>query len=197
MPKGLFFIIGIRRSGTSILRDIILKSPDVLGIEYEPHPLWFSTMMLHFDRFNSNATWKRTVNEFKDKRKLGLYGAKFALNPGIDALDWVWLNEAFDSPKFIFINRNIEDSYRSYMKVDKDIKRGIMPENAYFPAFHFLLASFNKFVVQNSSRSCWVSYEKMIMNPSVELAKVWSLLDIRPVKDLGKFIKRPTFWSIK
>lgn len=197
MPKGLFFIIGIRRSGTSVLRDIIRASPDVSGIEYEPHPLWFSTMMLHFDRFNSSPVWKGIVNDFKSKGMRGVYGAKFALNPGIDVLDWAWLDIEFDHPKFIFIHRNMADSYRSYVRVDKETKRGIMPENAYIPAYYFLLGSFSNFVSKNPNRACMISYEKMVMNPSSELAPVWSLLGIRPVRGLGKLIKKPTYWSIK
>lgn len=192
-----FFIIGVRRSGTSVLRRFILSSPTVKDILFEPHPLWFATMMQHFDRFNGKDFYKKTVNQFKDRGNGSLYGAKFALNPGIDALDWVWLDEVFDQPRFIFVTRKLVDSYRSYEKVDKDIHRGAISEEAYIPAFAFVIRTFKKFASEHSNRSLVIKYEDIVRNADVAMAPIWKLLEARPVKELKKQIEKPLHWSGK
>jgi len=150
--NGIFFIVGVRRSGTSILRTLLLGHPEIKGIDFEPHPLWFATMMQHFDRFNNEKVWKSIVSEFKSKGNKKCHGAKFALNPGIDALDWVWLDEVFEQPRFIFIKRRLQDSFRSYKNVDREIRRGAIDENSYIPAFAFVQKTFDKFVCRHGRR---------------------------------------------
>ena len=64
MPK-LFFIIGLRRSGTSILRTLMLRHPDIGGIEFEPHDLWNAIELKHFPRLMESVytrEWVSTVS---------------------------------------------------------------------------------------------------------------------------------------
>lgn len=191
----LFFIIGVRRSGTSILRTLLLRHPKINGIDFEPHPLWFATMMQHFDRFNNEKAWRGIVDDFRKKGKKDYRGAKFALNPGIDALDWVWLDEVFEQPKFIFVNRSLMDSYRSYWSVDREIRRGAINESSYFPAFAFVQGTFEKFVCQHARRSVILRYEEIVRNPDSEIRKATDILNLRPIKGLKKHIKKPKHWS--
>jgi len=193
----LFFIVGVRRSGTSILRTLLLKHPGIISIDFEPHPLWFAVMMQHFDRFNDEDVWKKIVSNFKAKGNRGYYGAKFALNPGIDALDWVWLDEVFNRPKFIFIKRSLMDSYKSYWSVDRDIRRGAIDENSYFPAFAFVQETFERFNCENPGRSCIIRFEELVENPDKELRKATRILDISNLSGMKKNIKKPKNWSRK
>lgn len=193
----LFFIIGVRRSGTSILRTLLLKHKMINTIEFEPHPLWFATMMQHFDRFNNEKVWKGIINEFSSQGGKTYHGAKFALNPGIDALDWVWLDDVFDKPKFIFIRRSLMDSYKSYWSVDRDIRRGAIDENSYFPAFAFVLRTFERFNYENPGRSCIIRFEELVENPDRELRKMTKILEIPSLSGMKKHIKKPKNWSRK
>jgi len=191
----LFFIVGVRRSGTSILRTLLQKHPKINSIDFEPHPLWFAVMMQHFDRFNDEDVWKRIVDDFKAKGKKDWHGAKFALNPGIDALDWIWLDKVFEKPRFIFIKRSLMDSYKSYWSVDKDIRRGAIDENSYFPAFAFVQSTFEKFVCENPDRSCIIRFEELVEAPDRELRKITRILGLPNLRDMEKFIKKPKNWS--
>jgi hypothetical protein len=174
-----------------------MNSPTVRDILFEPHPLWFAAMMQHFDRFNGKDFYKKTVEKFKNKGNGNLYGAKFALNPGIDALDWVWLDEVFDKPKFIFIQRDVKDAFKSYTRVDKDIRRGAITQAAYYPACVFVQTTFAKFLDENPDRAELVYYEELVKNADVTMAPVWNLLGATPVKGLNKQIEKPRHWSGK
>ena len=129
-----FFIIGMRRSGTSILRKLLLKHPDISDIEFEPHSLWNAVDILHFDRFQNSMRYGQYYSEAKMMVKnftwAGVqkkhYGAKFALNPGTKALEWQWLHRTFPEAKFIFIQRKCEDNWNSFKKQDAQSFRGMM-----------------------------------------------------------------------
>ena len=53
MDSTPFFILGMRRSGTSILREIVASHPEVDECLFEPHDLWHAIMMDHFKRFEA------------------------------------------------------------------------------------------------------------------------------------------------
>lgn len=172
-----------------------MDSPTVRDVLFEPHPLWFAAMMQHFDRFNGKNFYKKIVNQFKDRGNGNLCGAKFALNPGIDALDWVWLDEVFDKPKFIFIQRNMEDSFKSYSNIDKNIRRGAINRAAYYPACGFVQTTFVKFLNENPDRSRLIYYENIVKNVDVAMAPIWKFLEAQPARKLNKYIKKPLYWS--
>jgi len=80
-----FFIIGMRRSGTSILRELISCHPDVQGCEFETHILRYALQCMEIPRYRGIKWANEEIERFKtahsntDKR----YGIKFALNPGV------------------------------------------------------------------------------------------------------------------
>lgn len=191
----LFFIFGMRRSGTSILRKIIAKSKDVTSVLFEPHELWHSVMMQHFKRFRSEEHQKR-IDEFKRLGKgEGWAGSKFALNPGIDALDWVWFPRVFKTAKFIFILRNMEDTFASYVQQDCNSFRGAVPLHVYQPMYAWLQGRMWYYWDTHRDSSCLVYYDKMIIDPETALDPVWKLLDIEPVTGLEKIITIPVNWK--
>jgi len=185
-----FFIVGIRRSGTSILRKIISTAPEVERILFEPHELYHSLMMLHFRRFKTESH-QRAVNDFRPSDPEKLIGAKIALNPGIDALDWIWMTRVYPEAKFIFIRRNLQDSYASYYKTDLGSVRGIIPERAYSPMFTWLAGSMFDFYQNNRGRSVIINYDKMVQSPSAELKRAWELLGIPEPPGIETMIHPP------
>jgi hypothetical protein len=192
----LFFVIGLRRSGTSILRQLVMRNPGISGIEFEPHDLWAAVDLSHFDRLMKNPEirkWvKITIHPYTITRDKW-HGAKFALNPGVKALEWVWLDKTFPGCKFIFIQRNLKSTYNSYYNQDKQSVRGVIDKIAYFILAEKLIINFGNYVRSNPGRACLIDYETMLDNPDAELSKVWKLLNIKPITGLKKLIRKPQF----
>ena len=194
----LFFIIGLRRSGTSILRTIMLRHSDVSYIEFEPHDLWAAVELSHFDRIrkdNKTDDWIRyEIDGFSHAGSMEKhYGVKFALNPGVKALEWVWLARTFPEAKFIFILRNTQSTWNSYYDQDKNSIRGAIDKRAYDILSDSLKGNFRNYVANNPDKSCIVNYEKMLANPDQELWRVWELLNIKPLTGLKPLMKKPRF----
>lgn len=186
----VFFVIGIRRSGTSILRHLLGQSKEIEKILFEPHDLYHAIMMLHFKRFDKPANRKRVVN-FAASGNGNLIGAKIALNPGIDALDWIWLTKEFPEAKFIFITRNEFDTFMSYASADGDSFRGIVPLHTYAPMFQWLQGWIHHFASGNPERAIILQYEELIEDPDRALAPAWKLLGVEPVTGLKSQIQEP------
>ena len=189
----LFFIIGLRRSGTSILRELMLKHKDIREIEFEPHPLWNAVDLNHFARFKNLPYVWSTIERFRKQGESlkGWYGAKFALNPGTKALEWIWLPKTFPGSKIIFIIRNLEDTWKSVYKQDKDSVRGIIDKRAYDILASNLVCAF----MRHEESACLISYEKLIENADKELEKAWNHLDISPMTGFNKYMRKPENWS--
>lgn len=188
----LLFIIGIRRSGTSILRQLLLKHPDIAGIEFEPHDLWAAVDLKHFPRLMKkpkvNVFVNDTIGDFKRHGEKGkYYGAKFALNPGVKALEWVWLKKTFPDAKFIFIHRNIGSTWNSYVKQDKDSVRGLINKEAYVSEYKNILYTFT------GTDSPVLSYDFMLKNTDKTLSHAWEYLGLKPLTGLQKYITKPEF----
>jgi len=179
---GTFFIIGARRSGTSILRKIVGLAPEVEDIKFEPHPLWHSVMMQHFRRFQGPGHQK-VIDNFCPKGKKTILGAKIALNPGIDAMDWVWFPRVYKGAKFIFIKRNQKDNYASYYHADKDSVRGMITERVYSPMAAWLWGSFFDFWKHNQDRAMIINYDKMLDSPLEETSRIWPFLGVTAPPD--------------
>ena len=187
----IFVILGMRRSGTSIMRKIIAASPDVDTMLFEPHPLWHSVMMKHFKRFRGPEHHKR-VEAFRNSGRGGkVAGVKWALNPGIDALDFIWLERVFPEAKFVIVFRDEDDTYQSYVNLDKNARRGAVPKHIYMPMFKWLEGCLWYFVDSHKDKAIAVNYERVVEDPEKEMAKVWKLLGIRAPKDLGSMIHKP------
>jgi hypothetical protein len=172
----MFFIIGMRRSGTSILMDVIQSHPQIGNVEFEPHPLWYAVEMSYFSRFKYLDWVNKEMHRFTSKE--GLHGAKFALNSGTKALEWVMLKDKFKDAKFIFITRNEEDVWKSLYRLDKDIMRGVVSHEEHLMSHTRINNQFEEFVHKEPERAVIVSYEGLRQNPDGEMEKVWQLLGV-------------------
>lgn len=188
------FLIGMRRSGTTILREVVKASPDVGKIFFEPHELFDSIRLIQLRRYQ-RGFYQKTVRRFQ--REFGSAkvwkGAKIALNPGLMAMSWRRLDEVFEElrPRHVFIIRNPADTYKSWVKVDKSNVRGIFDYEMYLPLFRHITGSFEQFTEQHEDRACVVSFDAMVSDPQTELLKIWNLLEARPPSNLEAMIKKP------
>ena len=191
----LFFVIGIRRSGTSILRDLILKHPEVQEIKFEPYPLWHAIRVSHLGRYKNDPYVKKIIRDFSYSP--GKYkGAKFALNAGIESMTWKRLALVFPEAKFIFIVRDAEQTYSSWVKQDKDSVRGLCSKELYMGFRHHIIKSFGDFTdIKGAKKACIIRYKNLVENPDEEMKNVYKLLDIARMGGLQKFIKIPENWS--
>ena len=190
----LFFIVGMRRSGTSILKDLILKHSQVDKILFEPYQLWHAIRVSHLGRYRNDPYIKKIIKEFSYAP--GKYkGAKFALNAGIEAMTWRRLALVFPEAKFIFIVRDAEQTYNSWVGQDKDSVRGLCSKELYMGFREHIVNSFFDFYQKNRNKSCIIHYKELVENPDKEMKKVYKLLDIVRMGGLSKYIKKPKNWS--
>jgi len=190
----LFFIIGMRRSGTSILRDLISKHPQVDKILFEPYELFHAIAVSHLGRYKNDPYVKKIINDFRNT-SAKYKGAKFALNAGIEAMTWRRLALVFPEAKFIFIVRNAEQTYKSWIGQDFNSVRGLCSKELYMGFRHHIVDSFVHFEEKNLNNSSMVSYEFLVENPDEELKEVWKILGIEPITGLKQYMKKPKNWS--
>lgn len=196
--KRILFVIGIRRSGTSILRELLLKHTAIPTILFEPHHLWAAVDLEHFNRLMKMPV----VRQFVDKvigdfnqaaESFGWLGAKFALNPGTKALEWIWLARTFLEARFVFITRNMEATWKSVLKQDAESVRGLIDKKAYEIMSSDLIEGFDRYVKLNSTTAIKIEYSKLLKDPDTELNKIFSMLGIGRQTGFKQFIKKPEF----
>ena len=201
MNNNMFFIIGLRRSGTSFIRREILKSRDVDWCLFEPHDLFYAVMLQKFNRFKKEPFISTRINKFRKNsntnpgKKNKLCGAKFALNPGIDAMDWRYFITQFPGCKIIFIKRNIDDNYNSYYNEDKKIPRGYIEKGLYEPFWNFMNGTFERYVKNHASSSCMIDYDRFFVDFKDEMSKIWKTLGIPALDGLHKDLIKPSFFG--
>ncbi len=191
--KNPFFIVGLRASGTSILRQIISRCPEVGEVEFEPHDLEFACSTRHLKRYRNSEYHESVIGRFRNNEKI--HGAKIALNTGIEALNWRFLDRIFSGSKFVFVKRNPTDNYLSLRNKDKNTVKGALPQDLFVPLQDIIVQSFIDFCEENGGRSCLVDYDKFVLNPDKELKKVGNLLNITIPKNLNNLVHRPKYWS--
>ena len=183
----LFFIVGMRRSGTSILRELILKHPEVDKILFEPYELWHAIRVSHLRRYGNDPYVKKIIQDFRNTS--GKYkGAKFALNGGIEAMTWRRLSLVFPEAKFIFIVRDAEQTYNSWVGQDKNSVRGLCSKELYMGFRSHIVKSFEDF---NDKNNRIISYKNLIESTDITMMKIWNLLQIKLIGGLQKFIEKP------
>jgi len=187
----LLFIIGMRRSGTSILRKLILKNPEVDWIDFEPQELLLATDIININRYKNNEYFNKVIQRYKQENNRYI-GCKLALNPGIMAMRWKCLYREFPKAKFIFITRNWYDSYQSWLSVDMDNIRGVCNYKMYKDWAKKIKDSFRVFCNENSN-SILIKYEFLLNNADNEMSKIWKLLKILKIENLQKLIKIPEY----
>lgn len=190
MNNKQFIILGLRRSGTSILRTLITKSPTVKNILFEPHEIFHSVQLLKIGRYKKSKYHQRIINQFLSTPKLT--GAKLVVNPGVDALDWIWLDSALKEPTFIFIVRNPNSNFASYKKADAKVRRGVIARDAYMSLYNQITDGFKRFAKQNPKRSIIINYDQMLIDVDKELSRAWEILNAKPPMSLKNLIKKPS-----
>jgi len=175
------FVIGLRRSGTSVIRQCLNLHPEI-DLLFEPRDIWWSITQGHLQRFrrcSAEVEPKLRFSKFLESDKL--CGAKFAFEPGISAMYWRHLEIRFHEPKFIFVMRNSEDTYSSYKKNDANSVQGIISREVFKEVQSQLYASFFDFKKTFPERSIVVSYEELVSGNKLPL-EVWKMLGINGVK---------------
>ena len=171
----LIFIIGMRRSGTSILRKLIMRHHEIENIEFEPNELLEVTERIDIQRYRTIPFFKDTLDRFYNHEKY--YGAKLALNPGIEAMRWKNLILKYPDAKFIFIKRNSNSTYESWAN-NETSKRGICSYEMYKSWWNFINLSFMEYSTKNPFKAIILDYEHLIKDVDNEMKKVWKFLGI-------------------
>lgn len=191
------FIIGIRRSGTSVLRQLLAMHPKIGNLEFEPHDLWAAVDLAHFDRLMKKPAVKQfvhgTIGAFRKKCASNFwYGAKFALNPGTKALEWRWLYKTFPEARFVFIERSMHNTWASVSKQDVGSVRGIIDRKAYETLSINLRHDFTEYVDKHPNTAIIIKFEDLLIDPNKELNKVTNMLGLGPfLPDLRQYIRKP------
>ena len=189
----LLFIVGPTRSGSSILRKCVERSPKVSKLEFEPH-LFYQSVVLSFNkRFENDKNLQDIISQFEsnvsdDNR---LYGAKIALNFGFDSLKWTRIHKRYPNAKFIFIVRN--DIYAMEKSFSKKIAKSIdigYSKSAYQSLVESLYTSFNLFIKDNPGQGLMLKYESLVSNPREELNRIWEFIDSEVPEKVEDLIRR-------
>ena len=191
----LFFIVGLRASGTSILRSLVENCPEVKKVEFEPHDLMFTCSTRHLIRYKHCTYHKRVIQRFLGHKRL--YGAKIALNTGVEAMNWRFLDRIYREwePKYIFIRRNPKDNYMSLKNKDEKTVKGVLPEDLFIHLHDIIWNNFVDFHVDYPGRSFLFNYDLFVKDPKPQLSLVESFLNITFPKHTEKKIHKPKFWS--
>lgn len=178
------FVIGLRRSGTSFTRQCLNR----LGCDllFEPRDLWWALTQGHLPRFRRCVSTTAPIAEFRSAllQHGPRYGAKFALEPGISAMYWRYLPDQFPGARFVFVRRNWQDNYTSYVRADRDEPQGVVSESV-FREIHGMLA--DTYCVDG--RSAVVDYDDMLCSGRLP-ESVGDLLGLGDL-DVSGFIRTP------
>jgi len=199
--KSVFFVLGMRRAGTSILRRIISKSPGVDKCLFEPHEIFYAASLAQIQRYKDHPFVVNTLRKFKSQANSssGRIGAKFPLNPGTHGMQWKYLNSTFPTCQFVFIIRDIDDNYASYKQQDKKSVRGYIEDRYVYDYFYNRFnAEFMEFTKANPERGIMFSYDSLVENGGNILDPLWPFLGVQPPKPAAfNDIHEPKHWKTK
>lgn len=196
---GPLFVVGIRRSGTTMMRHLIQLLPEAKVI-FEPRHIWWSITQGHLERFQETPAALQPAFQFDKflRDGDGIRGAKFALDPGVGAFYWRHLRDytqpggRFLDPLFVFIRRNQQDTYASYIAMDKDSVQGTVSEDIHHYFWDRLYLDFEAHVEMNPDRAVVVEYEDILEDPVTALQPMWLMLGITPDNTaLREMIRQP------
>ena len=188
----IFFVIGVRRSGTTLLYNLINSSPSLtMRMKFEPHELWWACSVCRIPRYKDHRLVKEIFSCFEHSGPLSdniQAAAKFALNPGIDALGWKYLKARYPESKFVFIKRRWQETWASYQKADKNTIRGTLRSSkAYAKIVGQLWEEFDA-----ESNGICIEFTDLVYDPDRTIGSVCDFLQIaRPRDTLKPAIKRP------
>jgi len=188
------FLLGMRRSGTSLLRRLCNMAPGT-ELLFEPHELWFAITHSQIKRYEDEPLVKGVLEKFRKfcctKRNAGF---KYVFNPEIRAFEWPILDKYYPEARYIFIRRKQRDTYRSYFDQDKKAIRGTVPSHIHRYFWTQFYAQAERFVEANKDRSVLVEYEDLVLTKGGNLGQVWKLLDTATI-DVRPHIHFPSHWT--
>ena len=192
------FVVGMRRSGTSMMNNIIRLLPGAVMM-FEPRDLWWSVTQGHLERFKDCPAAVQPAFAFDIFMEGGgIRGAKFALDPGVGAFYWRHLRDQsercgrFVDPAFVFIRRNFKDTYASYIQLDGGSVQGTVSEDIHHYFWDRLYLDFEAHIEMHPARAVLVEYENILEDPMAALRPVWDLLGASPDSTkLNDMIRRP------
>lgn len=179
-----FFILGMRRSGTSILRKLIMQHPQVKNIAFEPNELFEVTERIGIQRYANNLYFQQVFNTYKTAN------AKLVTNAGIEGMRWLNFPYYYQNKKFIFIIRNPESTYKSWVRVETS-RRGNCSYEMYLPWYEHIVDSFREFAYRNPNRATVMIYKYLLKDVDKELEKVWNLLGLEKMTGFQSQIRKP------
>jgi len=190
------FLIGIRRSGTSICRQLLIQHPCIQKLEFEPHDLIYVMSTMHLQRYKNSLYHINTIDRFK-KNVDKYYGAKIVINPALGFKRWIWLNKFFPNAKYIFIIRDKENTYKSYVKTDAKVIAGVSPKFIYDYWYDETIKSFQEFCYRKPEKSIIFTFENLVLDADKTLAPVWNFLNIPKLEGLNSQMVKPMHWDEK
>ena len=179
------FLMGMRRSGTTILQQLMNRHSDI-QLEFEPYELFYSVSTSEIPRYRKQPLQTQVLHQYKNNTTKW-YGAKFAFNAGIEAMKWRLFNKEFDNAHFVFIIRNPQDTYDSWVKADKYSVRGICSYEMYLPWWKHITDSF----CTELTKSVIIHYRDLVKDADKEMKNVWDLLEVSPLVGLNKLMHQP------
>lgn len=185
---GYLWLIGMRRSGTSFMRQVLCKAPGV-DLLFEPRDLWFAVTQGHLRRFKFNPSVTGAFDRFESS---GATGAKFALDPGIGAFYWKHLPLRYRGSRFVFIRRRQKPTYASYAKTDGGSVQGIVPADIHRWFWTELYGQFADFAAENPAAAVLIEYEDVLRDADTACEPLWRLLGSRPAPGVVRaMVKAP------
>lgn len=187
-------ILGMRRSGTSLLRRLCNMSPGT-DLLFEPHELWFAITHSQIKRYEGEPLVHQVLEKFRKfcsgKKNPGF---KYVFNPEVRAFEWPILDTYYPEARCIFIRRNQRDTYRSYFEQDSKTVRGTVPTHIHRFFWTQFYAQAEKFVEKHPRRAVMVDYEDLVLTKGGNLGQVWKLLDT-PTIHVREHIHFPSHWT--
>ena len=188
-------ILGMRRSGTSVARRLTELSPDVTVV-FEPRDWWwYFTQGSAVERFlDKDIVHLLNTHINRHFNADGVRGVKFAVDPCLTSFYWKHLERVEPRPKYVFIQRNMEDTWHSYADVDKNSLQGVVPKWVFSYFWVELYKQFSEHHSRFPERTMFMHYERLIVNPVEESYRLFKFLDVSPpeVQTIEELMGEPT-----
>jgi hypothetical protein len=184
------FLIGMRRTGTSIMCRLMNKAEGI-KLLFEPHDVWWAWTRGQLQRFQDSHVTRTALRQWRAHlSQHPIPGAKFALNPGIEAMEWRCFPKLYPDARFVFVRRNQKDTFASYYLEDHAEPRGAVPDVIHNWFHHSFYLDAEDFCPQHPTRAVLVEYEDVLKDADAALVPVWKLLGV-DAPDIAGMIERP------
>jgi len=160
--------------------------------QFEPHELWFAISCSCMSRYERNQYVVEILQRFHMFCQGGRNrGFKYVYNPGVRSMEWRMIDDVFPNARYVFIERDPRQTYDSYVDIDRETVRGVVPYDIYSYFWTRFYTSVYRFMDKNSERCAYVKYQDLCDNTPLALGRVWSLLghEDPPSPHLFRFVR--------